>query len=110
MFRLAEYNGWHDDFETWVKMEIEEGCFEVIEEKGKSVMTNLEKIKSLTVEEMAHLNVRAFSYMNGYRVATDFYTTDQSVFPTREEAEEYEIKWLNGDLDTEIFDTLLFKK
>lgn len=73
-------------------------------------MTNLEKIKSLTVEEMAHLNVRAFSYMSGYRAITDFYTTDQSIFPTREEAEEYEIKWLNGEVDTEIFDTLLFKK
>lgn len=48
--------------------------------------------------------------MSGYRAVTDFYTTDQSVFPTREEAEEYEIKWLNGDVDTEIFDTLLFKK
>lgn len=33
LFRLAEYNGWHDDFEAWVKMEIEEGCFEVVEEE-----------------------------------------------------------------------------
>lgn len=73
-------------------------------------MTNLDKIKSLTVEEMAHLNVRAFTYMNGYRATTDFYTTDQTIFDTREEAEEYEIKWLNGEVDTETFDTLLFKK
>lgn len=73
-------------------------------------MTNLEKIKSLTVEEIAHLNVRAFTYMNGYRADTDFYTTDQTVFNTRKEAEEHEIKWLNGETDTETFDVLLFKK
>ena len=73
-------------------------------------MTNLQKIKSLTVEEMAHFNVRAFTYMNGYRAVTDFYTTDQTIFYTREEAEAYEIKWLNGEVNTEIFDTLLFMK
>lgn len=73
-------------------------------------MTNLDKIKSLTVEEMVHLNVRAFTYMSGYKAVTDFYTTDQTVFDTREEAEEYEKKWLNGEVATETFDTLLFKK
>lgn len=73
-------------------------------------MTNYEKLKSLTVEEMAKLNVKAFNYMSGYRAVVDFYTTDQHIFDTREEAEEYERKWLLGEVDEDIFDVLTFKK
>lgn len=73
-------------------------------------MTNYEKIKSLTVEEMAKFNVKPFCYMNGYRASVDFYTTDQHIFNTREEAEEYELKWLLDKLDDETINVLLHKE
>ena len=72
-------------------------------------MTNYEKIKSLIIEEMACLNVKQHVYMSGYRPAVDFYTTDQNIFDTREEAEEYERKWLRSEVDEDIFDVLLYK-
>lgn len=73
-------------------------------------MTNYEKLKLLTVEEMACLNVKQHVYMSGYRPCVDFYTTDQNIFNTREEAEEYERKWLLGEVDEDIFDVFLFKE
>lgn len=73
-------------------------------------MTNYEKIKSLTVEEMACINVKQHIYMSGYRPVVDFYTTDQTIFDTREEAEEYEGKWLLGEVDEDIFNVLLYKR
>lgn len=73
-------------------------------------MTNYEKIKSLTVEEMACLNVKQNVHMYGYRPCIDFYTTDQNIFDTREEAEEYERKWLLGEVGEDVFDVLLYKK
>lgn len=36
LFRLAEYNGWHDDFDVWVKMEIEKGYLEVVEDEQRT--------------------------------------------------------------------------
>lgn len=72
-------------------------------------MTNYEKIKSLKVEEMACINVRQHVYMNGYKPCVDFYTTDQNIFDTREEAEEYEGKWLLDEVDEDIFNVLLYK-
>lgn len=42
-------------------------------------MTNYEKIKSLTVHEMACLNVKQHIYTSGYRPVVDFYTTDQTI-------------------------------
>lgn len=73
-------------------------------------MTNYEFIKNMSIEDMAKMNVKAFTYMNGYRVQTDFYTTDQHIFDTREEAEKYELEWLQSNEDKEIFDTIPFKK
>lgn len=73
-------------------------------------MTNYEKLKSLTVEEMAKLNVKSFTYMNGYRAVVEFHTTDQNIFDTREEAEKYERKWLLNEVDEDVFDVLTFKK
>ena len=73
-------------------------------------MTNYEFIKNKSIEDMAKMNVKAFTYMNGYRVQTDFYTTDQHIFDTREEAEKYELEWLQSNEDKEIFDTITFKK
>lgn len=43
-------------------------------------MTNYEKIKSLTVKEMAKLNVKPFLYMRGYMPTTEFHTTDRNIF------------------------------
>ena len=73
-------------------------------------MTNYEFIKNMNVEDMAKMNVRAFTYMSGYRIQTDFYTTDQHIFNTREEAEKYELEWLKSNEDRDIFDTMIFKK
>lgn len=70
-------------------------------------MTNYEKIKSLTVKEIAKLNVKSFVYMRGYMPAVEFHTTDCSIFNTEEEALEYEEKWLLGEVDENIFDILL---
>lgn len=70
-------------------------------------MTNYEKIKSLTVKEMAKLNVKSFMYMRGYMPVVEFHTTDCSIFDTEEEALEYEEKWLLGEVDENIFDILL---
>ena len=30
IFRIAEYNGWHNSFGDWVKMEIKKGYIEVV--------------------------------------------------------------------------------
>ena len=30
IFRLAQYNGWHDDFEKWIEMEIKKGLLEIV--------------------------------------------------------------------------------
>lgn len=73
-------------------------------------MTNYEFIKNMRIEDMAKMNVRAFTYMNGYRAQTDFYTTDQHIFNTRKEAEEYELEWLKSNEDTDTLDTITFKK
>lgn len=69
-------------------------------------MTNYEKLKSLTVEEMAHLNVKSFMYMRGYMPDVEFHTTDCSIFDTREEAIEHEKKWLLGEVDENIFNDM----
>lgn len=66
-------------------------------------MTNFEKIKSLTLEEMASLNVKPFTYNSGYNVTTDYHTTDGSIHETREQAESYERAWLQQGIDSMIF-------
>lgn len=65
----------------------------------KKEQTNIQRIKSLSVEELAHLNVRQFCYMNGYTPAVDFYTTNYSIFDTQEAAEKYEREWLMKETD-----------
>lgn len=30
IFRLAQYNGWHDDFEKWIEMEIKKGLLKIV--------------------------------------------------------------------------------
>lgn len=72
-------------------------------------MTNYESIKNMSIEDMAKMNVKAFMYMNGYRSNVEYHTTDQSIFDTREEAEEYELKWLQSNEDRETLDTITFK-
>ena len=62
-------------------------------------MNNIEKIRSMTGKELAHHNVRCFCYMNGYRSCTDFYTSDYAIFGTREEAEAYELEWLDKEVE-----------
>lgn len=72
-------------------------------------MTNYESIKNMSIEDMAKMNVKTFMHMNGYRVDVEYYTTNQSIFATREEAEEYELKWLQSNEDRETLDTITFK-
>ena len=70
-------------------------------------MTNYESIKNMSIEDMAKMNVKTF--MNGYRANVEYHTTNQSIFDTREEAEEYELKWLQSNEDRETLDTITLK-
>lgn len=73
-------------------------------------MTNYELIKNMSIEDMAKMNVKTFMYMNGYsRPNVEYHTTNQSIFDTREEAEEYELEWLQSNEDRETLDTITFK-
>lgn len=63
-------------------------------------MTNFEKIKNLTIEEMASLNVKSFTYNSGYNVSTDYHTSDGSIYETRDQAELYERSWLQREVDS----------
>ena len=72
-------------------------------------MTNYESIKNMSIEDMAKMNVKTFMYMNGYRANVEYHTTNQSIFDTREEAEEYELKWLQSNEDRETLDTITLK-
>ena len=66
-------------------------------------MNNFEKIKSLTIQEMAHINVRPVQYDMEFERYTKYVATDGSEFYTREDAETYEIEWLNKDVDVLVF-------
>ena len=73
-------------------------------------MTNYELIKNMSIEDMPKMNVKTFMYMNGYsRPNVEYHTTNQSIFDTREEAEEYELEWLQSNEDRETLDTITFK-
>lgn len=67
-------------------------------------MNNYEKIKSLSIKELAKINVKYQSYMNGYRPDAQYVTTDGNIFDFREVAEKYEEEWLNQEEDKEVFD------
>ena len=67
-------------------------------------MSNFEKIKSLTIEQMAKLNVRCVQYDMDFETYTEYVTSDGSEFDTRELAEEYELNWLNQEVDNLVFD------
>lgn len=73
-------------------------------------MTNFEGIKNLSLEELARFNIRYFCYMNGYRSDSEWHTSDDSIFNSAEEALEYETKWLQKDLDQEVFDVIKNRK
>lgn len=65
-------------------------------------MTNYEKIQSLSIEEMAKLNVRMeISEDDEYHYG--YITTDSSKFFTEKEAVEYESKWLASPVDSTVF-------
>lgn len=78
-------------------------------ERKYEIMTNYELIKNMSIEDMAKMNVKTFMYMNGYTPNVEYHTTNQSIFDTREEAEEYELKWLQSNEDRETLDTITFK-
>lgn len=69
-------------------------------------MTNIEKLKELSLEEFAKFNIRHFNYMNGYRSVSEWHTSDDTIFDTAKEALEYEVNWLEKDLDQEVFDVI----
>lgn len=66
-------------------------------------MTNFEKIKNLTIEEMASLNVKSFTFNSGHNVSTDYHTSDGSIYETRDQAESYERSWLQQEVDSMVF-------
>lgn len=67
-------------------------------------MNNYEKIKNLSKEELAKINVKAFTYMSGYSPMTEFHTTNGNIFSTRKEAESFEKDWLSKEEDSTVFD------
>lgn len=101
--RLIDY----EDFEVGYMLLSNE--MRIYLERKLEIMTNYESIKNMSIEDMAKMNVKAFMYMNGYRTNVEYYTTNQSIFDTREEAEEYELKWLQSNEDRETLDTITFK-
>lgn len=66
-------------------------------------MNNMEKLKSLTREELARINVRPFMYMSGYSARTSYITSDCMICDTKEEAEEHELEWLGAEEDNNVF-------
>ena len=64
-------------------------------------MTNYEKIKTLTLEQMAEINVRAVS--DDYYSKMYYDTTDGNRFYTRDQAESYERSWLQQEEDSMVF-------
>lgn len=66
-------------------------------------MTNYEKIRTLSINQLARLNVKGYLYSCGYRPQMDFITSDGNILSDKEEAIEYEINWLNNELDKETF-------
>lgn len=68
-------------------------------------LTNFEKLKLLSIEQLSQLNVRSHFYNAGYQVMCDFITTDGNLFSEKWEAIEYEKEWLRSEVneDDEIF-------
>ena len=67
-------------------------------------MTNYEKIKTLTLEQMASfLVIQNDEYDYDLDLDCTFLTTDGNAFVTREKAEAHEVKWLNRKMSTKVF-------
>ncbi len=66
-------------------------------------MTNYEKFQTLTMRQLAKINVKGHLYSCGYRPQMDFITSDGNLFSDREEAIKYESEWLNSEVDKETF-------
>lgn len=64
-------------------------------------MTNYEKIKGMSVEELAELGVYSFTYMSGYRADTLFRGHNGIDYSTKEEAVRAEKEWLESECDVE---------
>lgn len=63
-------------------------------------MNNYEKILTLSIEEMARRNVIRRYTNHDFGFWTDsFYTSDGTLFDTREDAEEYELEWLKREVN-----------
>lgn len=60
-------------------------------------MKNADKIRNMTIEELAEISVYAFTYMTGYRADTIFRGHDGVDYSTKEDAMLAEIKWLNSE-------------
>lgn len=69
-------------------------------EKFKSI-TNFEKFKSLSIKQLAQVNVKSHLYNAGYLVMCDFITTDGMLFSDKQEAIAYEEKWLESEVNGE---------
>lgn len=61
-------------------------------------MTNRDKIRNMTIEELAELSVFAFTYMSGYRTNTVYRGHDGVDYDTKDDAIHAEIQWLNDEM------------
>lgn len=57
---------------------------------------NIDKIKSLTIDELVKQFVTSFMYPSGYRTDTIFISIHTGYFNIEEEAVKSEIKWLKS--------------
>lgn len=64
-------------------------------------MTNFERIKGMSVDELAELSVSSFAYMSGYKADTLFRGHNGIDYCTREEAVMAELEWIESECDSE---------
>ena len=60
-------------------------------------MTNYEKVKQMSIYEMAEFNVKTFSEYIGTNVYFSYVTSDECIYDNRKKAVEHEIEWLNKE-------------
>lgn len=93
------YNGFIDvldEHRELIKVDLADSDFLFVlnTEENHGKITNADKIRQMSDEELAEFLVMSFTYQNGYRVDTIFRGHDSPDCETREEAEILQLQWL----------------
>lgn len=62
-------------------------------------MTNYERLKSMSIEEMARQNIKPVMVNIGYQLHTIFITSDGYQSEDKYEAFEQELEWLKSEVE-----------